>query len=138
MTSWSQFPDGAIEILCQTKWTPSAERTFDGMAGGFVWDDEFTREAISACTEIDNWAFRVVIAYRASLVAGEPREELRAPWDQLARDCPDWPGFRPERRSTDLKGPMERANERFMASIRRLEKLCRQSARMAAQPPATP
>jgi hypothetical protein len=123
MATWEQFPAEAIEILRETKWSPLTKRTFDGMAGGFVWDDEFPQEALDACTRQDNWSFRAVIAYRASLIAGEPREELRAPWDQLACACPEWPGFRPERRSSELRAPMERANERFMSSIRRTSKL---------------
>lgn len=124
MASWLQFPDAAIEILRRTTWVPAAKRDFDGMAGGFVWEDEFPQEAVAACMQSDNWAFRAVIGYRASLIMGEPREELRAPWDQLAQAHPEWPGFRPERQSGDLKAQMERANERFMASLRRLTGRC--------------
>src|SRR5690242_5971398 len=124
MPTGMEFPAEAIDILRQTRFDPDAKRSFDGMSGGFRWDDEFPNEAITACMRINNYAFRVVIAYRASLVSGKPREELRASWDQLLRECPEWPGFRPDRQSTTLKGPMERANERFMSSLRRLDNLC--------------
>jgi hypothetical protein len=123
MATLSQFPNEAIAILLRTEWSPTAKRTFDGMSGGFVWDDEFPADAVEACTRINNWAFRAVVGYRASLIAGQPREELRAPWDQLASACPGWPGFRAERQSIELRGPMERACERFTASIRRTSKL---------------
>jgi hypothetical protein len=122
--TWEQFPAEVIDLLREVQWSSTAKRCFDGMAGGFFWDDELPMGAIQTSMRIDNWAFRVVIAFRASLIAGEPREECRAPWDQLHRECPEWPGFRPERQSAELRLPMERANEMFMASLRRLSKLC--------------
>jgi hypothetical protein len=90
------------------------------MSGGLRWGDEFPPETISACMREDNWAFRFVWAYRASLIRGEPREELRAAWDQLARECPDWPGFLPERRAPELRERLEAENARFLAEMEAL------------------
>jgi hypothetical protein len=90
------------------------------MSGGLVWSDEFPREAISACIAVDNWAFRLVWAYRASLIRGQPREELRAAWDQLAREFPKWPGFLPERRSAELRERLDAENARFIAEVEAL------------------
>jgi hypothetical protein len=130
MATCEQFPAQAIDILRKAKWSSIAKRTFDGLSGGFIWDDELPEGAIEACTRIDNWAFRLVLAYRASLITGEPREECRAPWDQLLRECPEWPGFQSERQSAELRGQLERANERFMASIRRISKICDQNNKL--------
>jgi hypothetical protein len=108
------FPKAALCILRQTCWNPQATSFYDGLSGGIIWSDEFSREAIDACMSIDNWAFRYVLAYRASLIRGEPREELRAPWDQLVRECPDWPGLRPERRAPELRERLDAEESRFL------------------------
>jgi hypothetical protein len=87
------------------------------MSGGFVWEDEFPEEALDACKRAGSWAFRWVIGYRASLVMGKPRDELRPAWDQLARECPEWPGFRPDRQRAEWKERLECANQEFLGSI---------------------
>jgi hypothetical protein len=46
---------------------------------------------------------------------------LRAAWDQLAAACPDWPGFRPERRSLDTLPVLEEKEARFVSGF---EALC--------------
>ena len=111
------FPETALEILRQTEWNPQAAVSYDGMSGGLVWDDELPAAAIDACTRIDNWAFRFVLGYRASLIRDRPREELRAAWDQLLTKCPDWPGFRPERRSADLRPKLDAEDDRFVSIL---------------------
>jgi hypothetical protein len=117
MVDGSLFPEAAIAILRLTRWNPQAACSYEGMSGGLVWADEFPREAISACIQVDNWAFRFVWGYRASLIRGQPREELRTPWDQLAQECPQWPGFRPERRSAELRERLETESARFLAEF---------------------
>jgi hypothetical protein len=117
MADESLFPEAAIAILRRTQWNPRAACAYEGMSGGLVWGDEFPLDAISACVSVDNWAFRYVLGYRASLIRGTPREELRPPWDQLAQQCPQWPGFRPERRSSELRKLLEAENTRFLADV---------------------
>ncbi len=75
-----------------------------------------------------SWAFRFLMGYRASLIRGSPREELRPPWDQLLRECPEWPGFRPERRDSSLATELDRASRRVDVCVRRIERRMRQSA----------
>lgn len=122
MACSEKFPDELLTILRRTRWRLDAKREFDGMSGGFYWDDELPDEVITTSLRLDNYAYRCVIGYRTSLIVGEPREELRGPWDQLLEECPEWPGFRPERRDPELLDATERANERFMASLRRMSK----------------
>ncbi|WDI42267.1 hypothetical protein [Bremerella sp. P1] len=107
------FPDRALAILRQTIWDPNAICIYDGVSGGLVWSDEYPHEAMKVCLPDNHWAFRYVLAYRASLILGEPREEFSAPWDQLMKECPNWPGLRPERQSTALREQLKQAKSRF-------------------------
>jgi hypothetical protein len=93
------FPQEAIEILRGVRWNPDAAWQFDLLSGGIIWDDEFPSEVTSICINENNWAFRAVLGYRASLIRGKPDERLRPAWEQLLHECPEWPGFRPERRA---------------------------------------
>jgi hypothetical protein len=120
MADGSPFPDTALVILRQTRWNPRAAWRYEGLSGGLVWDDELPREAIEACGRVDSWAHRYVLGYRASLIRGEPSEGLRAAWDQLARECPEWPGFRPERQAAELREQLEAASARFLAAFEAL------------------
>src|SRR2546423_820147 len=93
---------------------PQATRSYEMMSGAFVWSDE--RPADYCDVEAD-YAFRFLIGYRASLVRGEPREELRSIWEAVSEACPEWPGFRPERCSTDLAGDLDDASNRMVRRI---------------------
>src|SRR4051794_40111078 len=113
MANESLFPAAAIEALRKTRWDPQSTLHYEAMSGGLFWSDEFSREATYACIDAENYAYRYLIAYRASLINGEPREEIRAVWDQMLQECPDWPGFRPERSSMDLKEQLEARGAAF-------------------------
>jgi hypothetical protein len=71
-----------------------------------------------------SWAFRFLMGYRASLIRGIPREELRPPWDQLLRE---WPGFRPERHDPTLAAELDRECRQVDVCVRRIERRMRQS-----------
>lgn len=116
------FPVEALAILRQAKWDANAKRSYDAMSGGFGWSDERLGDVAFLCVEVGNWAFRYLMGYRASLIRGAPREELRAAWDQLRRECPDWPGFRPERASPDLAVELKREDRRICREFLRAER----------------
>lgn len=101
------FPDTAIEILRQACWEPKAHRSYDLLAGGFMWSDEGFDEVLHVCEEGYVGPFRCVLAYRASLIRGEPRNELQEAWDQLLAACPSWPGFRAERTGCSLEEELD-------------------------------
>jgi hypothetical protein len=109
------FSENELAILRGAQFDPEASRTYDMLSGGFHWSDE------RLVLAIDTWAFSYVMGYRASLSNGAPREELRAAWDQLRRECPNWPGFRPERRAevlaTDLVQEWNRVEAELNAGI---------------------
>jgi hypothetical protein len=120
------FPERALSILRAARWDPNASYSYEIMSGGFAWSDERLAEAASICTEQGSWAFRVIMGYRTSLIRQIPREELRSPWDQLLRECPDWPGFRPERRAPSLAPALDREWRKTCVGFRRLERRLRQ------------
>lgn len=124
MTDQRFFPESALVVLRQTQWDPDATFNYEGMSGGLVWSDEFPREAIAACMAVNNYAFRYVLAYRASLIREEPREEFRPVWDQLKRECPNWPGLRPERQSPDLREQLNSREDRFMRELEEFDRTC--------------
>lgn len=107
------FPQSVLAILRQTTWDPNAICIYDGISGGLVWSDEYPREAFAECFSSNNWAFRYVLAYRASLIQGIARDEFRAPWFQLVLECPNWPGLRQERRSPTLRDYLNESQARF-------------------------
>jgi hypothetical protein len=111
------FPEVALAILKQCKWNPEATMSYDGMSGGLLWSDEFPDAAFKACMDEDNYAFRYVLAYRASLIRQAPREPVLAAWEQLARECPEWPGLRSERCSPSLVDELESRESRFFADF---------------------
>jgi hypothetical protein len=90
--SLDQFPLEAIAALRSAQWDPNAVKKYEALSGGFWWSDEIPAGALQACAQADSWAYRTLMAYRASLVAGQPREYLAGPWHQIERECPDWPG----------------------------------------------
>ena len=116
------FPPEAIEILAGARWSPDAKRHFDAMSGGFYWSDECWDAAIDACMEYPNYAFRELLAYRASLINGEPRAKYQDAWEQVKAGSPSWPGFRAERVSAVLARDLEQANRVMLRRFDRLEK----------------
>ena len=88
----------AKEILSGLIYDPNAKRSYDLMRGGFIWSDELP----SRDNDYESYLKSIfllanVIAYRASLTLGKPREKLKQSWDQLKQEVPDWPGFNIER-----------------------------------------
>jgi hypothetical protein len=113
------LPDDALDILRGAVWNPQAERFYEVMSGAFWWTDELVREASRACMAKGNWAFRYLMGYRASLIRGAPDDRLRPAWDQVRRECPTWPGLRPERSGPGLAKEMDREGRRQCVAFRR-------------------
>jgi hypothetical protein len=77
---------------------PSAVASYEYLTGGLVWSDEVPADEQGRRTVWRSLAFRMAIAYRASLTIGEERAEFRPLWQQIEQDAPSWPGLRPDRR----------------------------------------
>lgn len=123
------FPDNAIDMLRRARWSADATRSFEIFSGGFHWSDECLSDVARICVESDNWSFRYVMAYRASLIRGTPRDELREPWDQLRIECPEWPGFRPERCDCSLAQELDRESQKAMDDLDEFDQKCNMAAR---------
>lgn len=89
---------------------PQARMNYDLFAGGLFWSDECPIwDEVRDGGEIGCW--RVLLAYRASLIIGEPRVKFTSTWEQFQSLCPQWPGFAPERRDPSLAGRLRELNE---------------------------
>jgi hypothetical protein len=76
---------------------PEAKASYDIMAGGLIWDDEYpSRESCEDFLKVALY-LRPIVAYRASLTLGKEREEFRELWSEFKKVIPDWPGFKEER-----------------------------------------
>lgn len=124
------FPDAALDALREARWSPDADRAFELMSGGFVWSDERLNDVARICSELDNWAFRCVIAYRASLIRDEPRTEFLEPWNQLRAACPDWPGFRPDRTDHSLREALDAESKESIRQLDHMSEVCERAQRI--------
>ena len=119
------FPDDGLALLREAVYDPEAERGFEGLSRSFFWSDELLRNVMRVCRNHGSMAHFFVMEYRSSLILGNAIEENRPVWEQLQNACPAWPGFRPERCSTDLAGDLKRAWKRqcleFDRTLRDLE-----------------
>jgi hypothetical protein len=102
------------------------------MSGGFIWSDENFFEAFRESSIDAVGPFRCVIAYRASLVRGEPRSELQEPWDQLLAACPNWPGFRPERIDRSLEEKLDAECDNSLRQLDHLSEVIERAQRIKA------
>lgn len=114
-------PEVLVDHLRELVVDTDATRHFEMMSGGFYWSDE-KPDGYSDATS--DYAFRFLIGYRASLVRGAPRAELRFVWDAVLAACPQWPGFLSERCSPALADELERASKASMRSLERLDRAC--------------
>jgi hypothetical protein len=107
------FPEEALAELRRARYDPKARCFMDEVATGFVWSDERLGYARKICRKKGNRADAHLMAYRRSLIRGEPVEQYRPTWEQVRQACPDWPGFRPARSSPDLAPALDRVSKWF-------------------------
>ena len=106
------FSRAALWLLDRVQIDPAARGQFEYLSGGLIWPDEFPAFGGPV---FSGFAFRYLIAYRASITLGEERAEFRPVWEQVSRAAPRWPGLRPDRCS----GPAVR---RLQAALRRQDR----------------
>jgi hypothetical protein len=112
-------PEILIQHLRGMLVDPAATRQFEMMSGGFFWSDERPPNYSDSSAD---YALRCVLAYRASLTRGKPREQFRSVWDAVIAGCPQWPGFLAERRSPELAAELDRASKSGLKSLDRLDR----------------
>lgn len=99
---FQQFSNEVIKEINNLEYDPNAYCYYEVMSGGLFWTDEITDYIINLL-EHDNYTFRSLFAYRASLILEKEVRSLRPVWEQMAIQFPNWPGLRAERRSPNLK-----------------------------------
>ena len=120
-----------IKQLHELKHDTNATRAFEMMSGGFIWSDEMPE----AYDDFKNdYAFRFLLGYRASLTIGKPRQSLQPIWDAVRTGCPDWPGFRPERFAEKLKRELDSASRDAMQRLGAMDARCRANGKNPARP----
>ena len=104
------FPDQAIDHLRRSKFDPAAKPSLELLSGSFLWDDEFEGylRFVAYCRTQGCMKYWEPVAFRSSVIRGQPDESCRLGWEELRRACPTWPGFREERYSHSLRADLER------------------------------
>ncbi len=112
-----------IKQIHGLEYDPHATKSFELMSGGFVWSDESPQAYDDVAS---GYAFRFLLGYRTSLIMGKPQEALESVWNAVRTECPDWPGFRPERISIELAEELNIAvaNRKAMRRLHALDRLC--------------
>ncbi len=109
------FSRAALWLLNRQRFEPAAKGQFEYMSGGLSWPDEFPTESGPHAVVFRGYAFRFLLAYRASATLRQELHGSHPVWEQVARHAPNWPGLRPERRGTA-------ALRRLRAALRRQDR----------------
>ncbi len=87
----------------------NATRGYDLFAGGFKYSDEVPRDLW--CSEEHVLPLvtllRQLWGYRASLIEGQPRNDLQVVWEAVRTWSPNWAGFSQDRCSCDLTAELQ-------------------------------
>ncbi|MGJ8653738.1 MAG: hypothetical protein ACSHX8_10730 [Opitutaceae bacterium] len=80
------------------KFDENATHQYDIMRGGFIWTDEMPdyvsgRKGFLSCLML----LAKPIAHRSEMTLEKEIFRFEKEWNELRRECPDWPGFREER-----------------------------------------
>jgi hypothetical protein len=113
------YPEEVLALLRQMRYDPEAHRGFECLSTSFYWSDEGLPRAMRLCMDHGSRATFCTMVFRTSLIKGEPVDGYRRNWEQLRAACPKWPGFRPERCSTELLPAWERALKRMCIGFER-------------------
>src|SRR3974390_936568 len=81
---------------------PDAVMHYDLYADALVWEDELPAADVRAGDVLFGSELRGVWHYRTSVILGQPKEKLRAAWEEALQCFPNWPGFDPKRRAPGL------------------------------------
>jgi hypothetical protein len=86
-------------------YNPEAMPNVELLSGSCIWPDEVSRDWCTQCI----WKTREWFHVRYQLTVGEPipAKALKR-WEQLEREYPNWPLFRPERRSPAIAEEVRR------------------------------
>lgn len=101
------FPEGAISELNKAVWSSNAVINIELLSGAPFWGDERFDEFVMACKGRSSERIHDLNVWRLYLITGE-RSQLadytrcEESWNYVLLRCPNWPGFRPERRMPEI------------------------------------
>ena len=106
--------------LNDVKFSTTARYTHELMSGALMWADEKPDIPFSEL----GW-FRAALAYRSSVILGDPLPEYEPIWKELQRLAPKWPGFQPERcaPSPEIVGYLKKKKKGFERYLDRCNKM---------------
>jgi hypothetical protein len=113
------FPEEALAMLQQARYDPEARRGYEALTCAFYWSDELLSKVHRICLNHGSRAYFYLMVFRSSHVRSKPIEEYRRTWEQLQAAAPEWPGFRPERCSTDIARDLDRTTKRQCIALER-------------------
>jgi hypothetical protein len=119
----SMFCERCAVLTRQLIYDPAAEPRAELMSGSCMWADEISREWCIQCI----WKTRAWFHLRYQLTVGElvPPEAMER-WGQLEQEYPNWPLFRPERRSPEIAERVwrmvHRATRRACIDLERMDR----------------
>src|SRR5262245_17695802 len=109
------FCKRCAKITRRLSFDPDCEPWAELWSGSCIWDDEISREWCWDCVQKTRYIFHVRYQITTEESVDPP---TLAWWQQLEREFPTWPVFRPERRSPELA-------ERFRRMVRHsLKRTC--------------
>ena len=111
------------------RYDPNAIRSLELLSGAFVWSDEKPSTENSEGPRVIEF-LKVLIAYRASVIQGNPNKDLERIWDEFAEACPTWPGLRPERADCSLKEALDFENAAMIHEFERFLDICERAHRI--------
>lgn len=99
------FCERCASLTRRLTYDPAAQPYAELMSGSCIWPDEISRGWCIQCV----WKMREWFHLRYRIAVGEsvPAESLKR-WGQLEREYPNWPLFRPERRSPEIAEQVRR------------------------------
>ena len=105
----SYYPWEAFIPIRDARFASAATCGLELLSGAFIWSDENYMAFVAACRVRGNSRYWEPVAYRSSLIRGQPREVYRSGWEELRRFVPQWPGCRAERCHESLRAALEQA-----------------------------
>ena len=116
------LPEAAFAALRAAVWSPEARITVEFLSGTPIWEDERHDKFVMACMEghCDRW--HDPFHYRLFLITGQKNElvdydRCEQSWNLIAANCPNWPGLRADRTTSQIRERIERILAEVMASF---------------------
>ena len=129
----SQLPsvDEFVDHFKPLRYYPNATRSLEWLSGSFVWSDEWPAPENYVGPELIEF-LKVLIVYRSSVIRGNPNKDRERIWNEFAKACPTWHGFRPERADCSLKEALDAENAAMLREFERFIDICERAHRIHA------